>query len=140
MTIEYALENIDNAAEQLLQAFPTQRKFALHGELGAGKTSFVAAVCKKLGVQEEASSPTYAILQEYISEYNGEKILIAHMDWYRLKSSDDLLNAGILEYITNPDIYCFIEWPSQVPDAITEGIVQLYFTTLNDTTRSIKIS
>ncbi len=89
--------------------------FGFHGNLGAGKTSLIQVLCKKLGIQDEVTSPTYSIIQEYQSE----KQLIYHMDLYRLESVEEMIDIGIEDYL-NRKAYLFIEWPSLLFGALTD--------------------
>ncbi len=137
MIWQFSIETINEVAVQILQHFSTDKKYNLLGEMGAGKTTLVKAFCKHLGVTEEISSPTYAILQEYKGVVEGKEILIAHTDWFRLKNEEELWNAGIMEYVQDDAIYCFVEWPNIVPERFTEGFVCLQITSLSATERQI---
>lgn len=108
--MEYIVEDIkqyQGIAKDIIKAFPDKRIFQLKGDLGAGKTEFVKAFCKILGVTDEVSSPTFSIIQEYHDE-NGQEIF--HMDLYRINDEDELINIGLEEYFDRGN-YIFIEWP-----------------------------
>ena len=95
------------AAQQILTAFSGKKVFTLEGEMGAGKTTLIKAICEQLGVNGQTSSPTFSIINEYTSR-EGKKIY--HFDLYRLKSENELLQLGAEEYFYSGN-YCFIEWP-----------------------------
>ncbi len=95
------------AAAQLLAFAGDTKVFAFHAHMGAGKTTFIKAICRTLGVAENMSSPTYAIVNEY---QNNKQEKIYHFDLYRLKKAGECLDIGFEEYIESGN-YCFIEWP-----------------------------
>lgn len=115
---------LEAAAKQLLQEFPHVRAFAFHGEMGAGKTTFIKAICKQLGVSEVMSSPTFSIVNEYATE-TGDTIF--HFDFYRLEVEAEAYEAGLHEYFDSGK-YCFVEWPEKVPSILPVGTVHLRIT------------
>lgn len=112
---------LSSAAQRLLEAFPAARSFAFHGEMGAGKTTFIKAICIELGVKDGMSSPTFSLVNEYITQ-NGEPIY--HFDFYRIDSEDDAYNAGLHEYFDSGS-YCFVEWPEKVPSILPTNTVHV---------------
>lgn len=116
----FCLDEIGNVAADILASYPDNRIFILKGEMGAGKTTLVKALCRHLGVVDETASPTFAIINEYASP-NGR---ICHLDLYRLKSVAEALDIGILDIIDSGD-YCFIEWPELIEGFLPEGVVTL---------------
>jgi len=127
---------LNEAAQQLLSLFPDQRKFALYGEIGTGKTTFTKAVCHLLGTDDTVSSPTYSIVNEYLRNESG---LIRHIDLYRLRSPEEALDINIEEYLYD-EHYCFVEWAELVEDWLPENIVRLHFETQEDESRLISIN
>jgi tRNA threonylcarbamoyladenosine biosynthesis protein TsaE len=112
---------------------------ALHGEMGAGKTTFTAALCKALGVQEQTSSPTFSIVNEYAGNLNGKTITVAHMDWYRLRNEEDVYANGIDEYFRQADVFCVVEWPEVAEGLLPAGVLHVRLTLLEDYRRLIGI-
>jgi len=111
MEIVFVLENIEVAAKQFLQMCGGCKVFAFSGDLGAGKTTFINSLCKALGVEESVTSPTYSIIQEYLSKNNN---IIYHIDLYRIKSRMEAMEAGIEDCLNSKEI-CMVEWPERVP-------------------------
>jgi tRNA threonylcarbamoyladenosine biosynthesis protein TsaE len=109
--------------------------FTFSGNLGAGKTTFIKELCKHLHSTDEISSPTYSIVNEYTIPDNK---LIFHMDLYRLKSTDEALDAGIDEYL-NSEEYCFIEWPEIIANLLPKKIVEIVIEKISDNQRKIII-
>lgn len=103
--------------------------------MGAGKTTFISALCKHLGAKDALSSPTFAIVNEYASSNNGT---LYHMDWYRLKSEGEAIDAGI-EDLLSSGCYCFVEWPENAPDLLGPDTLHLYLEVLDAQTRRLYI-
>lgn len=114
-------QELDRAARLLLESFPAARVFALHGEMGAGKTTFIKAICRELGVEEIMSSPTFAIVNEYATNEGGT---IYHFDFYRLENESEAYAAGLHEYFDS-DSYCFVEWPERVPSILPSSTIHI---------------
>lgn len=108
MDMIYNLSQIDNLAEALISKFGKHPVWAFHAPMGAGKTTLITALCKKLGVLDRVNSPTFAIM----NEYHGLGKLIYHMDWYRLENEEEAIRAGVEMALEESD-YCFIEWPEK---------------------------
>jgi tRNA threonylcarbamoyladenosine biosynthesis protein TsaE len=109
MEIIFTLDDIENAAKEFVEYGSVYKVFAFSGELGAGKTTFINAVCKYLGVNETVTSPTFSIIQEYYSE---KKDVIYHLDMYRIKNIEEAIEAGV-EDCLHSDKLCFVEWPEK---------------------------
>jgi len=110
-------------AKQLVATIKAGDCFALHGDLGAGKSFLARAMMRAMGVTDEAlPSPTFAIIQEY-NAANGLKV--AHMDWYRLEDACDVDNLGVDEFFTAPWI-TFIEWSERAPELLPKHTVHIY--------------
>ena len=108
-----SLQELPQAASQLIDFAGNEKVFIFQGDMGTGKTTFIKAICKALGVDEGVTSPTFAIVNEYKSI--GKKI--HHFDFYRLKTQTEALDMGAEEYFYSGN-YCFIEWPEKIPDML----------------------
>ncbi|TKK68838.1 tRNA (adenosine(37)-N6)-threonylcarbamoyltransferase complex ATPase subunit type 1 TsaE [Ilyomonas limi] len=136
MQMEFTKENIDKAAQQVWNHGKEHSVWAFHAPMGAGKTTFISALCKAvLGVQENISSPTFAIINQYQSPVAGT---IYHMDWYRLKSEEEAIQAGVEDAISNSNL-CLIEWPEVAPALLPENSLHIYIELTGDDRRVIKI-
>jgi len=102
------LDELREAAEILAHYFRDTRVFCFYGEMGAGKTTFIKAICKELGAIDKASSPTFSLVNEY---HLGNQRLAYHFDLYRLTDTDSLEAIGFKEYLDSGN-YCLIEWPN----------------------------
>jgi tRNA threonylcarbamoyladenosine biosynthesis protein TsaE len=106
--------DLASIAREILDRYPDERVFAFYGDLGAGKTTLIKALCLALGVDEDVTSPTYAI----INEYNAGGIdLIYHFDFYRIKKPEEALDIGYEEYIYSGN-YCFMEWADKIGELL----------------------
>lgn len=105
------LDELPAAAKVLLKSFDGQRIVAFYGEMGAGKTTLIKAICEEMGVTDNISSPTFSI----VNEYRCPKGKIYHFDFYRLKSADEAYDLGYEEYFYSK-AYCFIEWPEKISE------------------------
>jgi len=113
--IAFSLDQTDQTARALLDAWPQARLWLLEGALGAGKTTLVQAFCRVLGVQTDVASPTFSLAHTY---HAGAQ-RVHHIDLYRLDSLQEAQDAGMLELIFSTDM-CFVEWPSRLPDLLLE--------------------
>jgi len=111
---------LSRAADELLKFAGDRKVFLFEGEMGAGKTTFIKAICKQLGVNDLVSSPTFSI----VNEYNAPKGVIYHFDFYRLKSESEAYDLGYEDYFYSGN-YCFVEWPSKVKDLWPENSVHV---------------
>ena len=110
-----SLDRIHDAARQFVQAMGDNTVFAFYGKMGAGKTTFIKAVCEELGVSDVITSPTFAIVNEYRSDKGGE--LIYHFDFYRIKKLEEVYDMGYEDYFYSGAL-CFIEWPELVEELL----------------------
>ena len=129
----YGLNDIESAAGRFIELTDGHSIFAFHGNLGAGKTTFIQAVCRKLGVKENVSSPTFSIINQYQTANNKT---IFHIDLYRIKDIGEAINAGVEECIYSGDL-CFIEWPEKIPSLLPAGIVNVFIEPVSDTERKL---
>ena len=125
-TIEIpSLDGLETAATEFLKEIGQNRLVALYGAMGAGKTTFTTAVCKALGVEEDAiSSPTFAIVNEYRSR-GGESIF--HFDFYRINKPAEALDIGLYDYLDSGCL-CIMEWPENIEDLLPEETLKVSIT------------
>ena len=116
-----SIRNIDQAAEGFLEAMGEARVIAFSGEMGAGKTTFIQALCRKLGVTAEVNSPTFSLVNEY---FTGEGLSIFHFDLYRIEDPAELFDMGYEEYFFSGEL-CFIEWPEKASHLIPEDALRV---------------
>lgn len=133
--MEYRVANTESlpaAAAWLIENAGDKRVFVFQAPMGAGKTTFIKAICAFLQVEDSTSSPTFSIVNEYHSE-NGP---IYHFDFYRLKSEQEAFDLGYEEYFYSGD-YCFIEWPEKIPNLIPEDAAIVKIEVTEDQSRTI---
>lgn len=128
------IETIGVAAKQFVESIGTRKVFAFYGEMGAGKTTFIKAVCKELGVTEIVSSPTFAIINEYKRD-DGDPIY--HFDFYRIRKLEEVFDFGYEDYLYSSFI-CFIEWPELVEPILPPDTVRLSISEKPDGSRVIE--
>ena len=104
-------DELPDAASALLKFAGNEKVFLFEGEMGAGKTTLIKSICRQLGMNDTASSPTYSI----VNEYAYPKGKIYHFDFFRIKNELEAFDIGFEEYLASGD-YCFIEWPEMIPD------------------------
>lgn len=123
-TIEFrvkGIEELDRIAGELISLFPARRIFTLSGPMGSGKTTFIQALCRQLKVVDVVNSPTFSIVNEYLT-ISGKSVY--HFDLYRLRKAEELMDIGYEDYFYSGD-YCFIEWPELAADLIPDEGVHL---------------
>ncbi|MDL2240081.1 tRNA (adenosine(37)-N6)-threonylcarbamoyltransferase complex ATPase subunit type 1 TsaE [Bacteroidales bacterium OttesenSCG-928-K22] len=119
------LNDLNHIAKEILNVYCYNKIFALNGNMGAGKTTLTKAFCEQLKVVDTVNSPTFAIVNEYITEF-GESVY--HFDCYRLKSFKEFLDIGGEDYLYSNN-YCFIEWPQIIEDNLPENYIKIDITT-----------
>ena len=117
-----SLEQIREAARQFIEAMDDHTVFAFYGKMGAGKTTFIKAVCEELGVTDMVTSPTFAIVNEYRSDTTGE--LIYHFDFYRIKKLEEVYDMGYEDFFYCGAL-CFIEWPELIEELLPGDTVKV---------------
>ena len=128
------LSEIKIVAKQFIDRIGNEKVFAFYGSMGAGKTTFIKAVCEELGVQETVSSPTFAIINEY---KDGEGNSIYHFDFYRIHKLEEAFDFGYEDYFYSGNL-CFIEWPELVESLLPENTVKVYIAETENGTRTIE--
>lgn len=128
------------AVDALLQFAEGSKKIALTGDLGAGKTAFVKAFCRREKVMDNVSSPTFGLVNEYVFfDENGQEQLIHHLDLYRLKSTEEALGIGIEDYLDDAH-FCFIEWPEIIAELLPEEMIFIKIESKADESRRFLFS
>jgi len=125
-----SLDELQNAAEQLVAFGEPEKIFLFYGDMGAGKTTLIKSLCECLGVKEPATSPTFSI----VNEYQGGSSKIYHFDFYRLKNQSEALDLGYEEYFYSGS-YCFIEWPERIPDLWPDHYIRVDIQVISDVER-----
>lgn len=119
--IIHSLEDIKRAASEFVALIGNRRIFAFYGHMGAGKTTFIKAICEELGVTDAVSSPTFAIVNEYASNMGS----IYHFDFYRIKRSSEVLDLGFEDYAYSGNL-CLMEWPELIEEFLPEETVDVH--------------
>ena len=131
------LENLQVSVDQMIEYAGDCKKWLFTGEIGAGKTTFIQAVCHTLGVEEKVTSPTFSLINEYVYTNNkGESGLIHHIDLYRLKSLEEAIDIGIEDYLYDEN-YCFIEWPQLIQAIWPEPVIEINLEIIENSVRKI---
>ena len=126
------LELIREAAREFIQHIGEHRVFAFYGEMGAGKTTFIKAICEELGVEDVITSPTFAIVNEYTSS-DGP---IYHFDFYRIKKLEEVYDMGFEDYFYSGEL-CLIEWPELIEEVLPSDAVKVSIQEKEDGSRAI---
>ena len=129
------LAHINEAAKAFIEQIGDHTVFAFYGKMGAGKTTFIKAVCEELGVDDVITSPTFAIVNEYSA---NPSLLIYHFDFYRIKKIEEVYDMGYEDYFYSGNL-CFIEWPELIEDLLPDDAVRVTITEQPDGTRKLKI-
>lgn len=134
MQLVFTLENIGGAASRFWEENEGKKVFAFHGAMGAGKTTFIHALCDAKQVKGGVSSPTFSIINEYA--YEGG--LIYHIDLYRLKDEAEAIRAGVEDVLYGGHI-CLVEWPERTPGLFPDGTVAVFLEAVDSGTRRLRI-
>lgn len=129
------LKEIKKAAKKFIELIGNNTVFAFYGEMGAGKTTLIKAICIELGVSENITSPTFALVNEYYTK--GMKA-IYHFDCYRLKNEQEAMDIGIEDYFYSENL-CFIEWPEKIEQMLPLETVSVFVNVLPDESREVTI-
>ena len=130
-----SLEKIQEAAKQFVSFMGDNTVFAFYGKMGAGKTTFIKAICQELGVTDNITSPTFAIVNEYRSDIAGE--LIYHFDFYRVKTPQEALAIGYEDYVYSGNL-CLMEWPERIESLLPDDAVKVFIEELADGSRVVR--
>ena len=134
------LEEIDKVAQEFIQYISESdlqsNIFAFYGKMGAGKTTFIKAICKALGVKDIVNSPTFTIINEYKS---AKGFPIYHFDFYRINKIQEAYDIGVEDYFGGNGL-CLIEWPEKIAEILPEDCIKVTITTNEDLSRTVEIS
>ena len=131
------VDDLGRAASEFVNAMGDATVFAFHGEMGAGKTTFINALAHALGVEEDVTnSPSFSLVNEYRSDTTAE--LIYHFDLYRLDSLEEAMDIGIEDYFDSGAV-CLIEWPDLINDILPDDTVDVYITVNDDGSRTMRL-
>ena len=129
-----SINDLPAAASAIIDFAADQKIFLFYGNMGAGKTTLIKSLCKQLGTDDNVTSPTFAI----VNEYTGAQSNIYHFDFYRLKNQSEAMDLGFEEYLYSGN-YCFIEWPEKIPDLLPLHYVIVKIQAQDDNSRTITV-
>ena len=135
MDITFSLDELPEAARAFIEAIGEDRIFAFEGGMGAGKTTFIAEVCRQLGAADDSGSPTFSIVNEYVAA-DGSPVY--HFDFYRLDSPQEALDLGAEDYFYSGNL-CLIEWPDRIGDLLPEEAVVVKISETEDGRRKMEM-
>ena len=133
--VSTTIESLPEIARQFLNEAGEQKVFALYGTMGSGKTTFIKALCRELGVQEIVTSPTFTIVNEYLA---GDQSPVFHFDFYRIKSESEAYDLGYENYLYSGN-YCFVEWPEKIASLLPPKLAKIHID-ITDDQRSITLT
>lgn len=136
-----SLDSIREAARQFIDGIGQHRVFAFYGSMGAGKTTFVKAICEELGVDDVITSPTFAIINEYAldSDLLPDVSSVYHFDFYRIKKLEEVYDMGYEDYFYSGAL-CFIEWPELIEELLPEDAVKVSIKENLDGSRTVEVA
>lgn len=138
MQRSFTLATIGEIATMFWKNAGTATVFAFHGDMGAGKTTLIHALCAAKGVKEPVTSPTFSLINEYHYFEDGQERKILHLDLYRLKDEEEAVRAGVEDCFYSGDI-CLVEWPERAPGLFPPGTVQVYLQTTGAGNRNLLV-
>ena len=138
MEWNFSLSTINEVAKEFWKATDGKLTFAFHGEMGAGKTTFIHALCDAKGVKDVVGSPTFSIINEYEYDCDGTKKALFHIDLYRIKDEEEALRAGVEDALYS-GYMCLVEWPEKAPGIFPDDTVHIFIEPVDDKIRGLKI-
>lgn len=138
MMFHFSVKEIHEFASQFWNYVKEAKVFAFHGEMGAGKTTIIEVLCKAKGVKDVMGSPTFSIINEYAYGEKDNERIIYHIDLYRLKDEQEIIQAGVEDCMYSNAI-CFVEWPEKAPHLFDENTVHVFIEVVNEAERNVKI-
>jgi len=131
----YKISQLPQIASEIIDLAKNKRNVLFYAEMGAGKTTLIKEIIKQLGVTDNVSSPTFSLVNEYISD---KKETIYHFDFYRIEIEEEALDIGVEDYFYK-DAWCFIEWPQNIDSYLPENTMIINIEVIDEETRLIKI-
>lgn len=125
--------DLDRAAREFLRQTEGVSVYAFYGSMGAGKTTFISAVCRVLGVEDEVASPTFTIVNEYLT---GDGRPVYHFDFYRIEKISEALDIGYEEYMDSGEL-CFMEWPEKIEQILPDDALKVCISENADGSRAL---
>ena len=138
MQLQCTLNNIRQTARRFWELIDGRKVIAFYGDMGAGKTTLIHALCDEKGVTSTVGSPTFSIINEYYFFENGTEKKIFHIDLYRLRDEQEAIQAGIEDCLISDHI-CLVEWPEKIPSLLPEDCLHVHIETINANTRKLRI-
>lgn len=138
MEWRFTLDNLNTVAISFWKELGSATVIALHGQMGAGKTTFVHALCDVKAVKDVVGSPTFSIINEYYFMEDGKERKVFHIDLYRLKDEQEAIQAGVEDCLYSDHI-CLVEWPDKAPGLFPENSLHVYIEAIDDKTRRLRI-
>ena len=135
----FPLEKINGVAKDFWKEVGAKKMFAFHGQMGAGKTTFIHALCDAKNVKDVVGSPTFSIINEYEYDCEGTKKVLFHIDLYRLKDEEEAIRAGVEDALYSGNI-CLAEWPEKAAGIFPDDTVHVYIEAINSNERRLKIN
>ena len=136
MELNFSLDNIKEIATRFWKTTGDAKVFAFHGDMGAGKTTFIHALCDVKGVKDAVTSPTFSIINEYSYLENGSEKKIFHLDLYRLKDEEEAIRAGIEDCLYSDNV-CLVEWPDKAAGIFPSDTVHVYIRVVDEKNRTL---
>ncbi len=136
MDLKFSLDNINAVAKEIAALLDKNKVMALHGDMGAGKTTLVHAICEAMGVTDTVGSPTFSIINQYQA---GDGQTIYHIDMYRLKDEQEAVQAGVEDCLYSGN-YCFVEWPEKAPGIFPGETLHVHIFPVDNETRKLTIN
>jgi tRNA threonylcarbamoyladenosine biosynthesis protein TsaE len=138
MEMQIRLEDLPHFAPLFWQEIKSAKVILFHGNMGAGKTTTIVALCKHIGVEGAVGSPTFSIINEYQFKREGKAAKLYHIDLYRMKDLEEMIQAGVEDCVYSGEI-CFVEWPEKAPELFDQRAMHVCIEALDEHTRKIKI-
>jgi len=137
MELKFSLDNIKEIATRFWKKTGNTKVFAFHGEMGAGKTTFIHALCDVKGIKDAVTSPTFSIINEYSYVEDGNEKKLFHLDLYRLKDEEETIRAGIEDCLYSDSI-CLVEWPDKAAQIFPDNSLHVYIEVVDSAERKLR--